>query len=791
LHYTNVFKKGTHTFSIRSNRANAFGCGTSWGDIDILVLPQKMVATTGGKKTTKKPANPCAKNNGGCNKLRKCMNSKGKAMCGKCPTGYTNLGAKNCKKAPTKFSYAGLNKVNCGKYKPVGTEAACKATAKDAKKAYGGTGTYAAWPKACFLYNNKFYFNKHNTGKANKQGNPVCTKTVDTKYSYGGAGKVNCGKYKPVGSEAACRATAKVAKKSFGGVGGWSNWPKDCFLYNNKFYYNRHNTGGSNKAGNPVCTKIVAPTMKCRPGSASNCKVSTIKTPGYSAGNILRIHNGRRVRKSTETDSCPTGYKVFSPRNKKDWTIVFNAMGKSINKYPKKPHFIIDVTRPANGCGGCTKYAMKSTTAQQGSWRTKDGSAWWLRDARYNEPNGDYHANCYLHIYDVNPNNVRFNDGNCGYYSTEYLCQKAMKTSSKGKTVVAYQTGDSRSGCPRSQGANSALITKRVAVKEDSYVVATGHMIRLYKGRADLHLRLNNAIKDYSLTYTPSRQWKDTQVYWVGSIKKGTHTFTLTGSRSNAFGCGPTWGDLDLMVIPKLSGVAVYQFGIPSGCPQTNLKFSKTITLPKDSVVYATGHIITRQKGGRADLYLRLNNGIRDYALSEDSTNQWVDLTVNNAVTLKKGRYTFSLTGSSNSKFGCGAGWGDLDLVVVPRFKGVAAYNQPDTKSGCPAKRAANTDLILKTIKVDQTSIIKITGHIIRTFGGRADAYLKYQRKHTLDTSLTYTNSKRWEDVKLHFTGTFGKGTHTFSIRANRANAFGCGTSWGDIDILVLPQKMG
>jgi hypothetical protein len=163
---------------------------------------------------------------------------------------------------------------------------------------------------------------------------------------------------------------------------------------------------------------------------------------------------------------------------------------------------------------------------------------------------------------------------------------------------------------------------------------------------------------------------------------------------------------------------------------------------------------------------------------------------VNNAVTLKKGKYTFSLTGSKNSRMGCGSGYGDMDIVVVPKFKGVAAYNEPDRKSGCPAKRGANTDLILKTIKVDQTSIIKVTGHIIRTIAGRADAYLKYQRKTTLDTSLTYTNSKRWEDVKLHFTGKFGKGTHTFSIRSNKANAFGCGTAWGDIDILVLPEKL-
>merc|ERR1712032_1405773 len=43
-----------------------------------------------------------------------------------------------------------------------------------------------------------------------------------------------------------------------------------------------------------------------------------------------------------------------------------------------------------------------------------------------NEPSGDYHANCYLHVYDVNPNNVRFNDGSCSYYSTEYLCQPTI-----------------------------------------------------------------------------------------------------------------------------------------------------------------------------------------------------------------------------------------------------------------------------------------------------------------------------------------------------------------------------
>merc|ERR1712222_130798 len=86
-------------------------------------------------------------------------------------------------------------------------------------------------------------------------------------------------------------------------------------------------------------------------------------------------------------------------------------------------------TKSSNGNNAAGRnYAMKSSVAQQKPWKTKDGSAWWLRDAKYNEPNGDYHANCYLHVYDVNPNNVRFNDGSCGYYSTEYLCQPKSTT---------------------------------------------------------------------------------------------------------------------------------------------------------------------------------------------------------------------------------------------------------------------------------------------------------------------------------------------------------------------------
>ena len=125
---------------------------------------------------------------------------------------------------------------------------------------------------------------------------------------------------------------------------------------------------------------------------------------------------------------CAVGYKIWAPQSKSDWTTVYNSLGKNIKNYPTKPHLIVDVTRSSNGCGGCTKYAMKSGVSQQGSWHTDDGAPWWLRDSKYNEPNGDYHANCYLHVYKADPNDVQFNDLGCGYSSSDYMCQPVKGT---------------------------------------------------------------------------------------------------------------------------------------------------------------------------------------------------------------------------------------------------------------------------------------------------------------------------------------------------------------------------
>merc|ERR1712222_179074 len=61
-------------------------------------------------KTEVKKPDPCKKNNGGCDKARKCMNSNGKAKCGNCPKGYTNSGATKCKKTgPVEKNLSGGN----------------------------------------------------------------------------------------------------------------------------------------------------------------------------------------------------------------------------------------------------------------------------------------------------------------------------------------------------------------------------------------------------------------------------------------------------------------------------------------------------------------------------------------------------------------------------------------------------------------------------------------------------------------------------------------------------------
>jgi len=69
---------------------------------------------------------------------------------------------------------------------------------------------------------------------------------------------------------------------------------------------------------------------------------------------------------------------------------------------------------------------MNSQNPAQATWRTSDNTPWFLRSTKFSEPNGDYHANCYLNVgTTANENTVTFNDNKCNVNSNAYYCQTA------------------------------------------------------------------------------------------------------------------------------------------------------------------------------------------------------------------------------------------------------------------------------------------------------------------------------------------------------------------------------
>ena len=76
-----------------------------------------------------------------------------------------------------------------------------------------------------------------------------------------------------------------------------------------------------------------------------------------------------------------------------------------------------------------------------------------------------------------------------------------------------------------------------------SLVMATGHMIRLATGKADLVLYLDDEQQDEATSYTPSKQWADVSVFWSGTVDAGTHTAWLQSPQANIWGCKDRWAN--------------------------------------------------------------------------------------------------------------------------------------------------------------------------------------------------------------------------------------------------------
>jgi len=101
--------------------------------------------------------------------------------------------------------------------------------------------------------------------------------------------------------------------------------------------------------------------VKPKRGSPAACKCDPVVLTGpYSAGGLIKCTGCISVARSTQKNSCPVGTKIFSPASSNDWK-TFLASAQPL----RSPHWIIDITRPENGCGGCAKHPMNSKNTAQ------------------------------------------------------------------------------------------------------------------------------------------------------------------------------------------------------------------------------------------------------------------------------------------------------------------------------------------------------------------------------------------------------------------------------------------
>jgi len=178
------------------------------------------------------------------------------------------------------------------------------------------------------------------------------------------------------------------------------------------------------------CTGVLEIPLTPTAGSPADCKCERVTLNGpYSPGPMVKCENCKDMRKAGDEGSCPVGTKLWAPRTREDWKTILSSVEPLRN-----PNWIVDITRPQNGCGGCTEAGMNSGAAEQASWVTSDNAPWWLSghpEDDATQPSADYHANCYLELWPADgpqplagdENHVTFKAHDCNYHSKSYFCQ--------------------------------------------------------------------------------------------------------------------------------------------------------------------------------------------------------------------------------------------------------------------------------------------------------------------------------------------------------------------------------
>jgi len=200
-------------------------------------------------------------------------------------------------------------------------------------------------------------------------------------------------------------------------------------------------------------------------GSPDGCQCTQVQLQDvYSAGPVIRCDGCIDVHHTTDQNSCPSGWKIFSPASQGDWEVLHNALGDHSHhiaspartpgfttNWPASPWLIVDVSKATghNMIPRDQRPAMNSGNPAAAEWHTSDGSPFWLRDAQWGQPDGNYNENCFLDIFSVNAQSMGFDDHSCVPHSSSYLCQRED---------FYGQTAD---GCPRDNTNAQGIIVNR------------------------------------------------------------------------------------------------------------------------------------------------------------------------------------------------------------------------------------------------------------------------------------------------------------------------------------------
>ena len=209
-------------------------------------------------------------------------------------------------------------------------------------------------------------------------------------------------------------STIKYILVSNGTSKYWSNgtYAASCYKYRNPpggIEYESANSDGTYRI-DPDGAGAIAPFDVY-------CDMTT-EGGGYT---YYPIDAGLQTYRVTDNNSCKAlGMDIMIPRSKLQMTAV-------IAKYDSSYFATIPGVYKATSGGNYTGCKMRRPADNGGDgcadWQVADGGRWWLRDSTFSEPNGDYTAYCWLANWGMTDvNNISFNDGNCIYSTTKYIC---------------------------------------------------------------------------------------------------------------------------------------------------------------------------------------------------------------------------------------------------------------------------------------------------------------------------------------------------------------------------------